>query len=272
MSSSAIGAGDAALLELSDLSVHFGQRSAIEEISARILPAEIVSLVGPNGAGKSTILRVIAGILPPSHGVAKLRRERIGAPDPSVVYVPQRAGVDWTFPVSVLDVAMMGRFRRQSRWRPRPAADRTAALHALDQVGIAHLASVQIGTLSGGQQQRVFLARAILQGGELMLLDEPFAGVDAPTQELLLGLFRDFRARGMTILFATHDLAQASQISDRILLINRRMVAIGSPADVLTGENLRATFGGQAVLVPAHATTELPVMAGAGSIDLRDAG
>jgi ABC-type Mn2+/Zn2+ transport system ATPase subunit len=272
MMPSPTGAGDAMLLELNDVSVHFGQRSAIEEICAAIRPAEIVSLVGPNGAGKSTILRVIAGILPPSHGVATLRGVRISAPDPSVVYVPQRAGVDWTFPVSVLDVAMMGRFRRQPRWRPRPASDREAALHALDQVGIAHLAPVQIGTLSGGQQQRVFLARAILQGGDLLLLDEPFAGVDAPTQELLLRLFRAFRARGMTILFATHDLAQASQISDRILLINRRMVAFGPPNDVLTGENLRATFGGQAVLVPAHATSELPVVSAAKSIELRDAG
>lgn len=256
MSRSAVPAGDAALLELTDLSVHFGQRSAIEEISARIQPAEIVSLVGPNGAGKSTILRVIAGILPPSHGVARLRGTRIGAPDSSVVYVPQRAGVDWTFPVSVLDVAMMGRFRNRPRWRPQSAADRKAALHALDQVGIAHLASVQIGTLSGGQQQRVFLARAILQGGDLMLLDEPFGGVDAPTQELLLSLFRHFRAQGKTILFATHDMTQAAQISDRIMLVNRRMVAFGPSAGILTGENLRATFGAQAVLVPMQSPSE----------------
>ena len=263
--------GDLALLELNDVSVHFGQRSAIEDICASIRPSEIVSLVGPNGAGKSTILRVIAGTLPPSHGVAKLRGARICRPDPSVVYVPQRAGVDWTFPVSVLDVAMMGRFRNQPRWKPRGAADRNAALRALDQVGIAHLASVQIGNLSGGQQQRVFLARAILQGGELLLLDEPFAGVDAPTQELLLSLFRGFRARGMTILFATHDLTQAAQISDRILLVNRRTVAIGPPADVLTEENLRATFGGHGVLVMSHAASELPVVGAARTGNFQDA-
>ncbi len=179
--------------------------------------------------------------------------------------------MDWTFPVSVLDVAMMGRFRRQPRWRPRGAADRQAALHALDQVGIAHLAPVQIGTLSGGQQQRVFLARAILQGGDLMLLDEPFGGVDAPTQELLLSLFRGFRAQGMTILFATHDLTQAAQISDRILLVNRRSVALGPPSEVLTEENLRETFGGQAILVPAHSASELPVVATARIVELQDA-
>ena len=271
MNASSAFPGDPVLLELNDVSVHFGQRSAIEDICATIRPAEIVSLVGPNGAGKSTILRIIAGTLPPSHGIARLRGTRISRPDPSVVYVPQRAGVDWTFPVSVLDVAMMGRFRHQPRWRPRGAADQNAALHALDQVGIAHLASVQIGTLSGGQQQRVFLARAILQGGELLLLDEPFGGVDAPTQDLLLSLFRGFRARGMTILFATHDLTQAAQISDRILLVNRRTVAIGPPSDVLTEENLRATFGGQAVLVPAHPASELPVIGAARAVDLRDA-
>jgi len=271
MISSSAHPGDPALLELNDVSVHFGQRSAIEDISATIRPAEIVSLVGQNGAGKSTILRVIAGILPPSHGVARLRGTRIGCPDPSVVYVPQRAGVDWTFPVSVLDVAMMGCFRRQPRWRPRGAADRQAALHALDQVGIAHLAPVQIGTLSGGQQQRVFLARAILQGGDLMLLDEPFGGVDAPTQELLLSLFRGFRAQGMTILFATHDLTQAAQISDRILLVNRRTVALGPPSEVLTEENLRQTFGGQAILVPAHSSSELQVATAARMVELQDA-
>jgi ABC-type Mn2+/Zn2+ transport system ATPase subunit len=271
MTSSLTAPGEAAFLELNDLSVHFGQRSAIQDICATIRPAEIVSLVGPNGAGKSTILRVIAGILPPSHGVAKLRGVRISCPDPSVVYVPQRAGVDWTFPVSVLDVAMMGRFRTQPRWRPRPAADRRAALHALDQVGIADLASVQIGTLSGGQQQRVFLARAILQGGDLLLLDEPFGGVDAPTQELLLGLFGGFRARGMTILFATHDLSQAAQISDRVMLVNRQTVAFGSPSKVLTEVNLRATFGGQAVLVPAHSAAELPIVAEPHAVKPQDA-
>lgn len=249
------------LLDLSSLSVHFERRSAIEEISAAIGTGEIVGLVGPNGAGKSTILRVLAGILPPSHGVARFRGVPICRPDRSVVYVPQRAGVDWTFPVNVLDVTLMGRMTARSRWRPIPASDRDAALDALEQVGMRHLAHAQIGALSGGQQQRVFLARALIQGGDVMLLDEPFGGVDVPTQDLLLELFARFRATGRTILFATHDLSQAAATSDRIMLVNRRLIAFGPPAEVLTAPALRATFGGQAVLIPAGSEEPAGMMA-----------
>jgi len=239
------------LLELSGLSVHFERRSAIEEITASFGSGEIVSLVGPNGAGKSTVLRVLAGTLPASHGVVRLRGVPICRPDPSVTYVPQRAGADWSFPVSVLDVAMMGHMRTRSRWRPFPVADRQSARAALRQVGMDHLRDAQIGALSGGQQQRVFLARALLQGGDVLLLDEPFGGVDVPTQDLLLELFSQFRADGKTILFATHDLAQAARSSDRIMLLNRRLIAFGPPKDVLTEAVLRETFGGQAILIPA---------------------
>lgn len=239
------------LLELSSVSVHFERRSAIEDISIRIQAGEIVGLVGPNGAGKSTILRVLAGILPASHGHVRFRGNPVCQPDRSVVYVPQRAGVDWTFPVSVIDVTMMGRLRSQSRWKPIPSADHHAALDALDQVGMRHLADAQIGALSGGQQQRVFLARALVQGGDVMLLDEPFGGVDVPTQELLLALFARFRGNGKTILFATHDLTQAAASSDRIILVNRRLIAFGPPAEVLTEDALRATFGGQAIMIPS---------------------
>ncbi|MDQ3467269.1 MAG: metal ABC transporter ATP-binding protein, partial [Chloroflexota bacterium] len=213
---------------------------------------EIVSLVGPNGAGKSTVLRVLAGTLPPSHGNVRLRGVPVCRPDRTVTYVPQRAGVDWSFPVSVLDVTMMGHMMTRSRWRPLAAADRDSARDALHKVGMDHLRHAQIGALSGGQQQRVFLARALLQGGEILLLDEPFGGVDVPTQELLLDLFGQFRADGKTILFATHDLAQAARSSDRIMLLNRRLIAFGAPADVLTESVLRATFGGQAIMIPAQ--------------------
>ncbi len=243
------------LLELESVSVHFERRSAIDDISVRIRAGEIVGLVGPNGAGKSTILRVLAGILPASHGHVRFRGAAVCQPDRSVVYVPQRAGVDWTFPVSVLDVTMMGRLRSRSRWRPIPSADRHAAEDALEQVGMRHLAHAQIGALSGGQQQRVFLARALVQDGDVMLLDEPFGGVDVPTQELLLELFARFRATGKTILFATHDLSQAAASSDRIILVNRQLVAFGPPAEVLTEDALRATFGGQAILIPSAPTT-----------------
>ncbi len=236
-------------LEVERLSVHFGPRSALDGIDAALFAGETVSLLGPNGAGKSTLLRVLAGMLPPTHGVVRLDGAPIRRPNPNVVYVPQRTGVDWTFPVSVLDVALMGRVRGRSRALPLGQRDRDAALAALAQVEMARFADVQIGQLSGGQQQRVFLARALVQGGDSLLLDEPFGGVDVPTQDLLIALFAELRAAGKTIVYATHDLAQAGRSSDRVFLLNRRLIAAGAPRAVMTEANLLATFGGQAVVV-----------------------
>ena len=231
------------------MSIHFGDRSALENVDVRLGPAETVSLLGPNGAGKSTLLKALAGMLPPTHGIVRLDGRPVRRPSPAVAYVPQRTGVDWSFPIDVLDVALMGRRLRRSRLAPLGARDRSDALDALERVGMRHLAHVQIGQLSGGQQQRVFLARALVQEGDVYLLDEPFAGVDVPTQELLVNLFGRLRDTGKTIVYATHDLAQAAASSDRVLLLNRRVVADGPPGQVLTAANLRVAFGGQA-LVP----------------------
>ena len=237
-----------ARLVVEGLGVHFGDRSALEGISVSFGAGESVSLLGPNGAGKSTLLKVIAGVLPPTHGAVRLAGRLIDRPDPAVVYVPQRSSVDWTFPVSVLDVVLMARARRQSRLVPFRSQDRERALAALDQVDMRRFAPVQIGQLSGGQQQRVFLARALLQDGEVYLLDEPFTGVDVPTQELVVSLFDQLRRAGRTIIYATHDLAQSIKSSDRIFLLNRRLVASGPPNATMTIANLRATFGGQAIV------------------------
>lgn len=244
-----MNAADAStLLRCSDLSVHFDQRSALAGINVGFARAETVSLVGPNGAGKSTLLRVIAGLLPPTHGRVTLDGVPITGPNRDVIYVPQRTSVDWTFPVSVLDVVLMARARSRSRLRPFARVDCDAARTALRQTGMEDFADVQIGQLSGGQQQRVFLARALLQRGQVYLLDEPFTGVDIPTQELLVALFGRLRATGNTIIYATHDLAQAAKSSDRVLLINHTLVAEGPPNAVMTADNLRATFGGQAIV------------------------
>ncbi len=238
----------AARLTVENLGVHFGDRSALEGVSVSFRAGESVSLLGPNGAGKSTLLKVIAGVLPPTHGRLALSGQPINGPNHAVVYVPQRSSVDWTFPVSVLDVVLMARARRRSRLVPLGNQDREHALAALDQVGMRRFAPVQIGQLSGGQQQRVFLARALLQEGEVYLLDEPFTGVDVPTQELVVSLFDQLRRAGQTIVYATHDLAQAMKSSDRIFLLNRKLIAAGPPAETMTAANLRATFGGQAIV------------------------
>ncbi len=229
------------------VSVHFGSRWALEEVSAALRAGETVSLLGPNGAGKSTLLRLLAGMLLPTHGNVFLNNQPVRRPSRSVVYVPQRSGVDWTFPVSVLDVTMMGRSSR-SRLLPWSNADQRLALTALERVGMSNLCHVQIGQLSGGQQQRVFLARALTQDGDVYLLDEPFAGVDVPTRDLLIELFGRLSELDKTIVYATHDLAQAAASSDQILLLNRRLIAAGAPVEVMTASNLRRAFGGQAVV------------------------
>ncbi|MBX3070297.1 MAG: metal ABC transporter ATP-binding protein [Thermomicrobiales bacterium] len=231
-------------LETDSLSVHFGDRSALESVSLTFAPSEIVALAGPNGAGKSTLLRCLAGVLQPSHGVVRLHGDVIHRPSPDVVYVPQRTAVDWTFPSSVIDVVLMVRMRRRSRFRPYSKEDRSLAMEHLAIVGMDHLANVQISQLSGGQQQRVFLARALLADGSIYLLDEPFTGIDAPTQELISGLLGQLCQSGKTVISATHDLEQAAATSDRIILVNRTVVAAGPPDEVLTAANLGAAYGG----------------------------
>ncbi len=232
-------------LETEQLSVHFGDRSARESVDLAFYPNEIVSLAGPNGAGKSTLLRSLAGILQPSHGIVRLHGEIVERPDPDVVYVPQRSSVDWTFPSSVIDVVLMARMRRRSRFRAYSALDRKLALEQLAVVGMDHLAGVQISQLSGGQQQRVFLARALLSDGSIYLLDEPVTGIDAPTQELITSLFRTLCESGKTVIVATHDLEQAAATSDRIVLINRKVIAEGPPAEALTVSALDEAYGGR---------------------------
>ena len=235
------------ILTIDRLGVHFEERPALDNVSLTFAAGEIVGLLGPNGAGKSTLLKTVAGMIPPTHGEVRFGNTPDGR-RASAVYVPQRSAVDWSFPVSVLDVVLMARRNQRSRFRPYAREDERIALEALERVGMRGFAPHQIGALSGGQQQRVFLARALLQEGDLYLLDEPFTGVDVPTQELLIELFDGLRREGKTIVYATHDLAQAARSSDRIILIRRTVVAVGPPEKVMTTENLLACFGGAAVL------------------------
>jgi len=239
-------AADPTRIQTLGLSVHFEDRSALENIDISLAPGEIVALVGPNGAGKSTLMRVLAGILPPSHGQVLLNGAESHGPNPCIIYVPQRTAVDWTFPINVIEVVLLARRKARSRMMPFGGQDRTAAIDALRQVGMERFSEVQISRLSGGQQQRVFLARALIQNGDVYLLDEPFTGVDIPTQEIVVDVLHGLAARGKTIVYATHDLYQAFRSSDRVLLLNRTVIADGPPSEVATEANLRATFGGRA--------------------------
>jgi ABC-type Mn2+/Zn2+ transport system ATPase subunit len=245
------------LLVTTGLSVHYDNRPAIHDIDLAIYPGETTSLLGPNGSGKSTLLKTLGGMLQLSHGKVEFQGRPLTQPHPEITYVPQRSGADWNFPISVLESVLLGIRKPRSRWRPFDRSEKQAALGALRKTGMDHLASVQIGALSGGQQQRVFLARALLACGSVLLLDEPFTGVDVPTQELLVTLIDQLRQQGSAIVYATHDLAQAAATSNRIVLLNREVIASGSPSEVMDQAHLRATFGGAVIVVPeAAAVTE----------------
>lgn len=236
-------------LTLQDVSVAYGDVYALEGVNLALPRGAQVAIVGPNGAGKSTLFNVIAGIVRPTRG-----RVNIYGSEPAghicVGYVPQRNRINWQFPVTVADVVMMGRTRKIGLLRRAGRADHEAVQQALARVRLTDLANRQIGELSGGQQQRVFLARALAQEAELLLLDEPLTGLDLPSQELLLQLLAELRARGITILVATHDLNQAAADFATVLLLNRRVIAVGAPATVLTTELLRQAYGSHLHVVP----------------------
>lgn len=237
------------LLSCSNLTVHYDNRSALRDVNLSIRAGEVTALLGPNGAGKSTLLKVLSGMISPSHGKAMFEQEPLNGPHRGITYVPQRSDVDWKFPISVLECTLLGLLKERSRWRPYSKHDQAKALAALHSVGMDHLAHAQIDALSGGQQQRVFLARALMNDSQALLLDEPFTGVDVPTQEMLVGIFASLKLRGTAVVYATHDLAQAAQTADHAVLLNGEVMADGAPREVFTAENLRNTFGGSLISI-----------------------
>ncbi|MGQ9476878.1 MAG: metal ABC transporter ATP-binding protein [Candidatus Bipolaricaulia bacterium] len=247
------------ILEVSGLVVSYNGRLALEGVSFAVERGEGVAVVGPNGAGKTTLFRAIVGLVRPVAGTIRLAPEdRSSRSTPSgsanrqvqLAYLPQRSQVDWAFPVTVADVVMLGLIRRIGWLRLPGRRERLAVREALEQVGLGHLAGRQIGALSGGEQQRMFLARAIVQGAELLLLDESLTGLDAAAQEEILQLLEGLRERGgVTVLLATHDLNLAGARFDRVMLLNRRLLGLGKAEEVLTPERLRAAYGAQLRLV-----------------------
>lgn len=235
------------VLMCTDLSVHYENRSALRNVNMTVQSGHITALLGPNGAGKSTLLKVLAGMIQPSHGSIAFENQDLTGPHPQITYVPQRSDVDWKFPISVMECVLLGLANSRSRWKPFSKQDKDQAMRFLGDVGMDHLAEAQIDALSGGQQQRVFIARALLNRGEVLLLDEPFTGVDVPTQTMLVEVLDDLRSRGTAIVYATHDLAQAARTADNAVLLNGEIVAEGSPKSIFTAENLARTFGGSLI-------------------------
>lgn len=225
---------------------------ALEDVSFALRRPGICALVGMNGAGKSTLFKAVMGFLTPGRGRVLIcgRPVRWAQKQNLVAYVPQTEEVDWTFPVSVRDVVMMGRQGRMGFLRIPSAQDREIVADSLARVGMAEFADRQIGALSGGQRKRVFLARALAQRGGIMLLDEPFTGVDIRTERAIVALLQALRDEGHVILVSTHNLASVPGFCDHAVLVNRRLVAFGPVAEVFTPANLSLAFGGDAHQVP----------------------
>jgi len=218
----------------------------LEHASFAIPPGSITALVGINGSGKSTLFKAIMGLLPLHAGQIRILGQPVRAALKAglVAYVPQSEEVDWNFPVLVEDVAMMGRYGRMNTFRFARAEDRRRVDAALDRVGMLDLRKRQIGELSGGQKKRTFLARALAQDGQVILLDEPFTGVDVTTEEAIIALLCELRAEGRVLLVSTHNLGSVPEFCDRAVLLNRTVLASGATTEVFTRENLERTFGG----------------------------
>jgi manganese/iron transport system ATP-binding protein len=249
-------------LRLEDVSVTYRTGlTAVEDASFAIPQGTITALVGVNGSGKSTLFKAIMGFVPLAAGRVEVlgRPARQALKDNLVAYVPQAEEVDWTFPVLVEDVVMMGRYGRMG-WLRRPSAhDRALVEAALARVGMAAFRERQIGELSGGQRKRVFLARALAQEGRVILLDEPFTGVDVKTEDAIIGLLRDLRDEGRIILVSTHNLGSVPEFCDQTVLVKGTVLAYGPTSEIFTQANLERAFGG--VLrhfVLGHADSETP--------------
>ena len=220
--------------------------TALSDASFAIPTGSITALVGVNGAGKSTLFKAIMGFVPVARGSVSVlgRPVRRALKEGLVAYVPQSEDVDWNFPVLVEDVVMMGRYGRMGPFRIARTADRAKVAEALDRVGMTPFAKRQIGELSGGQKKRVFLARALAQDGQVILLDEPFTGVDVTTEDAIVALLKELREEGRVMLVATHNLGSVPRFCDRAVLIDRTVLAAGPTGEVFTEANLRRTFGG----------------------------
>jgi len=228
-----------------DLTVAYHRKPVLWDVDLDIPEGKLVGIVGPNGAGKSTLLKACLDLIPKTSGEVGIYGKSYRSQRHLVGYVPQRESVDWDFPVSALDVVVMGTYRRLGWFKRIGKAEKEAGMAALKKLNVGHLAHRQISQLSGGQQQRVFLARALAQDARIYFMDEPFAAVDAATEEAIVKLLQSLNAQGKTCLVVHHDLATVSRYFDWVVLLNMRVVAAGPTEEVFTGENLEKTYGGQ---------------------------
>jgi manganese/zinc/iron transport system ATP- binding protein len=236
-------------IEVHNLTVAYNRRPVLWDIDFIVPQGQLIGVLGPNGSGKTTLLKSIMGLVEPSSGYVRLFNDDLEAVRSRISYVPQRESVDWDFPVSVREVVLMGRYRKGKLLRRLSKEDHRLADEALERVGMTAFAKRQIAQLSGGQQQRVFVARSLAQQADLYLMDEPFAGVDAASEEAILKLLGEMKEAGKTVLIVHHDLQTAQQFFDWLVLLNTRLVAAGPTDEVFTEERLRSAYGGQLTIL-----------------------
>ena len=246
------GSRDGVAIEVTDLTVAYGERPVLWDVDLTVPRGVLMAVVGPNGAGKTTLVKAMLGLVRPAAGRVLIHGRPYAEQRRLVAYVPQRGTVDWDFPTSVLDVVMMGRYGALG-WIRRPGRrERELALDALRKVGMDELADRQISQLSGGQQQRVFLARALVQDAAIYLMDEPFQGVDATTERAIVTLLQELREQGKTLVVVHHDLPTVPEYFDWVTMLNVRRVASGPVEEVFTDENLRLAYGGRVAFVSGN--------------------
>ncbi len=232
-------------IQIHDMTIAYHKKPVLWDVDLDVPEGQLVGIIGPNGAGKSTMIKAVMDLVPKASGWVKIYGKDYGEMRKIIGYVPQRESVDWDFPISALEVVLMGRYGHIG-WMRRPGKeDRRIARESLDKVGMGDFAERQISQLSGGQQQRVFLARALAQDARIYMMDEPFAGVDAATERAIIDILVTLREQGKTILVVHHDLQTVTEYFNWVIMLNMRVVASGLTHEVFTDENLQKTYGGR---------------------------
>jgi manganese/zinc/iron transport system ATP- binding protein len=247
-------AGSEWALEVEDLTVAYADQPVLWDVDLQVPVGVKMAIIGPNGAGKSTLVKAAMGLVRPVAGEVRIFGQPRASAQGQIAYVPQRATLSWDFPTDVLDVVTMGTYGRLGWFHRSGAVQRQQAEAALEQVGMTAFLKRPIAELSGGQQQRVLLARALVQDAPINILDEPFQGVDAPTERAIIGVLNGLAEEGKTIIVVHHDLQTVPEYFDSVLLLNVRAIDAGPVSDVFTDENLRLTFGGRVGVLETRET------------------
>ena len=236
-------------ISISGLSVSYDRKRVLSNIYTQIPSGAVIGVIGPNGAGKSTLFKAILGLIETNAGQIKILGKSVEMGRRQIAYVPQRDEVDWQFPATVIDIVLMGRYPHKRWYQRLDHQDMMAGREALQALDIGDLETRQIGELSGGQQQRVFIARALCQGAEIFLLDEPFVGVDITTEQKIISILKALAAQNKTMLVVHHDLSTVEEYFDQVLMLNQRLVAAGPTASTFTQENIAAAYGPQLTIL-----------------------